>query len=157
MRIQAARYATIPAPTAHTSATVAMRTMTGSTSRWRAMPPQTPPSMRSSLERVIRRGGVFSVVVGESIRVSMSAWSPPGRPRTIGNRPYVPSPGEPLVAAAYSATAGPADARVGPRRGAHRAVERGAEVALARGEPDGDGRGVRGDRAAGAAPPARRH
>src|SRR3954452_23124637 len=108
MRIQAARYATIPAPTAHTSATVAMRTMTGSTSRWRAMPPQTPPSMRSSLERVIRRGVVFSVVVGESVRVSMSVWSPPGRPRTIGNRPYVPSPGEPSVAAVYTATAGAA-------------------------------------------------
>src|SRR3954451_4911616 len=127
MRIQAARYATIPAPTAHTSATVAMRTMTGSRSRWRAMPPQTPPSMRSSLERVIRRGVVFSVVVGESVRVSMSAWSPPGRPRTIGNRPYVPSPGEPWVGAGYRRDGGPGDARVRPRRGAHRAVERGDE------------------------------
>src|SRR3954452_21457447 len=128
MRIQAARDATIPAPTAHTSATVAMRTMTGSTSRWRAMPPQTPPSMRSSRERVIRRGVVFSVVVvGESFRVCMSAWSPPRRPRTIGNRPYVPSPGEPWGRRRLQRDGGPGDARTGPRGGAHRAVERGDE------------------------------
>src|SRR4051812_18296366 len=127
MRIHAARYATAPAPTAQTSATVAMRTMTGSMSRWRAMPPQTPPSMRSSRERVIRRGVFLSVVVGESFRVSMRQWSPPSRPRTIGNRPYVPSPGEPSGRGRLQRDGGGGDARVRPRRGAHRAVERGDE------------------------------
>src|SRR3954462_15196123 len=99
MRIQAATYATAPAPTAQTSTMVAMRTMTGSMSRCLAMPPHTPPSMRSSRERAMRRGALWSLV-------SMPAWLRPGRSRTIGNRPYVRSPGGPSAGAGRRSVGG---------------------------------------------------